>query len=35
MTFSDTEMKKLGLGEVICRGLDSVLKFVVTLAFPR
>ena len=31
MTFSDTEMKEL----VLCRGLDSILKFEVTLAFPR
>ena len=35
MTFSDTEMKELGLGHVLCRGLDSILKFVVTLVFPR
>ena len=35
MTFSDTEKKELGLGQVLCRGLDSILKFVVTLVFPR
>ena len=35
MTFSDTEMTELALGEVLCRGLDSILKFVYTLTFPR
>ena len=35
MTFSDTEMKELGLDYVLCRGLDSTLKFVATLTFPR
>ena len=35
MTFSDTEMKELGLGEVLSRGLVSILKFVVTLTFPK
>ena len=35
MTFSDTEMKELGLGQVLCRGLDSISNFVVTLTFPR
>ena len=35
MTFSDTEMKELGLDYVLCRGLDSTMKFVATLTFPR
>ena len=35
MTFSDKEMKELGLGQVLCRGLDSTLKFEATLIFPR
>ena len=35
MTFSDTEMKELGLDYVLCQGLDSTMKFVATLTFPR
>ena len=34
MAFSDTEIKDLGLGFVLCRGLDSVLDSTRQIANP-